>query len=467
MMRFTLGFLMAALLVGCASNEVEPLPETNNSIRPEDPDPNGPGATDAGNADVDVVDTPDLAGCPPEACAEGMIRCEGAGVMRCVADTENPGCGLWELEDCDGPGEVCSDGECIVPTSCVDNDGDGYGAQCAQGPDCDDGDDATHPGANEVCDSVDNNCDGDTDEGYDIGMPCTIGSGACMGDGVMACGIDGTAVCRAQQMGEPEVCDGVDNDCDGVVDNGVCVACQSDPFEPNDAAADAELLKVNEPKYGFLCPGDNDYFKLLTANNTDYIVYVTFPESVSDVLVNGYMDGNIVAVGDTAGTDTEAFAVAGDMSTEYHIELVERDNVETLFRAVLVDSIQCAEEDGFTPNHTLESSAQLPPFWITQAFLCPMNGPTGGSDYYFLGERTQGDVMDLFAEGLDSFGTDIDVYLWADPQGDGTFEVIDESSGFGDYEQITATAPHDGAYVFEVFDYDGYGGNYDVGWTLN
>ena len=49
---------------------------------------------------------------------------------------------------------------------CTDNDGDGYGdgADCL-GPDCDDGDPAINPGATEVCDGVDNDCDTQTDEG--------------------------------------------------------------------------------------------------------------------------------------------------------------------------------------------------------------------------------------------------------------------------------------------------------------
>ena len=52
---------------------------------------------------------------------------------------------------------------------CVDHDGDGYGvgADCL-GPDCDDTNNAIHPGAAEVCDGVDNNCDGRIDEAFDL-----------------------------------------------------------------------------------------------------------------------------------------------------------------------------------------------------------------------------------------------------------------------------------------------------------
>ena len=43
----------------------------------------------------------------------------------------------------------------------IDNDGDGY----VEGEDCNDEDPAIHPGAVERCDQVDNNCDGITDNG--------------------------------------------------------------------------------------------------------------------------------------------------------------------------------------------------------------------------------------------------------------------------------------------------------------
>ena len=45
-----------------------------------------------------------------------------------------------------------------------DKDGDGYGQNCAAGADCDDADPNKHPGAQEICDTKDNNCDGKVDE---------------------------------------------------------------------------------------------------------------------------------------------------------------------------------------------------------------------------------------------------------------------------------------------------------------
>ncbi len=69
----------------------------------------------------------------------------------------------------DGDGdavEVLLDG---VGHQCVDQDEDGYGEGCDRGPDCADDDRMRNPLATEVCDGVDNNCDDMIDEGFTLG----------------------------------------------------------------------------------------------------------------------------------------------------------------------------------------------------------------------------------------------------------------------------------------------------------
>jgi Putative metal-binding motif/FG-GAP repeat/FG-GAP-like repeat/HYR domain len=110
-------------------------------------------------------------------------------------------------------------GPIVVPCA-VDSDQDGA---CASGPgaDCNDTDPSVKPNAVETCDGLDDDCDGSIDEGFGVGTSCTVGVGTCAVSGQTTCAPDGSAYCASPSPGgpAPETCDGVDNDCDGVIDD--------------------------------------------------------------------------------------------------------------------------------------------------------------------------------------------------------------------------------------------------------
>ncbi|HRI63790.1 MAG TPA: MopE-related protein, partial [Polyangium sp.] len=137
--------------------------------------------------------TPCVPGMPsPEACDGIDNDCNGA------VDNGNPGGG--------GPCMTGNMGVCAAGTNqCV-----GGQIVCAQ----------TTTSSPEVCDNLDNDCNGTVDDNpAQVGTPCmTTLPGVCTA-GTRAC-TNGMLVCVSNTMASPEVCDNLDNDCDGQLDDG-------------------------------------------------------------------------------------------------------------------------------------------------------------------------------------------------------------------------------------------------------
>ena len=175
----------------------------------------------------------------PERCGDSVDQdCDGQELPCAADDGDHDGFGA--ASDCDdsepgvhpGAAERCDD---TVDQDCdgaapgcgevVDGDGDGW----ALPGDCDDLDPGVHSGAEELCNNRDDNCDGVVDEGnprrFERDEPphaatCGREDGAChLGPLVCAHTADGRVVdlCLGD-AGTAEVCDGFDNDCDGLTD---------------------------------------------------------------------------------------------------------------------------------------------------------------------------------------------------------------------------------------------------------
>jgi Notch-like protein len=98
------------------------------------------------------------------------------------------------------------------------------------------------PSASELCNGIDDNCNRQVDEGFPIGQSCAAsGVGACATKGTLACSPDHMATVCVDAQGMPvttgtgtqEVCNGLDDDCDGNVDEpcgGMDANCVSDDW---------------------------------------------------------------------------------------------------------------------------------------------------------------------------------------------------------------------------------------------
>lgn len=166
-------------------------------------------------------------------CDTGIRGCQLNGLYACAQDgtrtcqrPENVGdderCNGLD-DDCDG---IVDEGLPGVGDPCTAGQGlclaDGF-TQCTVDGDLTCNAVAGQPEP-ERCNFLDDDCDGLTDEELGLTDPCVIGFGRCASRGVNVCGPNEDVVCDAEQPDAlPEVCDGDDNDCDGLVDEqGIC-----------------------------------------------------------------------------------------------------------------------------------------------------------------------------------------------------------------------------------------------------
>jgi hypothetical protein len=180
-----------------------------------------------------------------------------AGLVQ-VLHLDGDGDGFLSFEDCDdtdpsvhpGADELCDDlqQDCsaLLPIDHLDSDGDGQ--RPCEG-DCDDGDPTVLTGAPEqACGGVDEDCDGtlhagETDGDGDGWVPC--GTDCAEGDDSTLCLPDCDDLLADVHPGADEVCDGVDQDCDGAVDEG---------FDGDgDGFLSAELCSAGLPQAGLDC----------------------------------------------------------------------------------------------------------------------------------------------------------------------------------------------------------------------
>jgi hypothetical protein len=212
-----------------------------------------------------------------------------------------------------------------------DDDGDGF----ASDVDCDDTDASIYPGATEYCDMVDNNCDGTIDEDTAIdavtwyadadndgyGDASTTDIECYQPTGYVADNTDCDDSNTSTYPTAPEYCDGVDNDCDGTIDEDTAVdAVTWYADADSDGYGDAMVMDVEcyQPT-GYVA----DNTDCDDSNNTTYPTASeycdgvdndcdsTIDEDTAVDAVTWYADADSDGYGDASTTDIECYQPTG------------------------------------------------------------------------------------------------------------------------------------------------------------
>jgi Notch-like protein len=187
---------------GACVGEVLPLMETCNNV---DDDCNG------------QIDDMGMQSCGVGACTAVVLACENGKMPTC-----SPGSPSNELcdgldNDCDqlvdetfpGKGSPCNTG---LPGACNNGKTDCISADPACVP-------TTLPSM-EKCNGIDDDCNGTVDDNIPgTGMPCGTGFPGVCNQGTYSCKFN-VLDCHADTTASPEKCNGLDDDCDGVNDEG-------------------------------------------------------------------------------------------------------------------------------------------------------------------------------------------------------------------------------------------------------
>jgi hypothetical protein len=182
-------------------------------------------------SDIDKDESGDA--CDPDADGDGYFVNDMPADCNDLNRNVHPGAS----ELCNGLDDDCDNSIDSNAVNCLifyrDHDLDNYGDpddhECLCSPegeytslnpsDCNDSDSAVNPQAVETCDNLDNNCNGFVDEAFSKkGSPCDGGDSDLCQEGTWICNEEKNGlVCSDSTEDNAELCNGIDDDCDGVI----------------------------------------------------------------------------------------------------------------------------------------------------------------------------------------------------------------------------------------------------------
>ncbi len=237
----------------------------------------------------------------------------------------------------------------------TDNDGDGFIST-----DCDDTSASIYPGADEYCDGVDNNCDGNIDEGTAIDAStwyadtdsdgygdATVSDVQCtQPSGYVVDGSDCDDTSASNYPGADEYCDGVDNNCDSDIDEDTAVDASTwfaDADSDGYGNAAVSDVQCDQPS-GYVVDGSD-------CDDTDATIYLGAEEIPYDG-IDQDCDGTDLCDADLDGFD--ALECAGS-DCDDDDETVNTDATEVWYDGIDQDCDEQSDYDSDQDGYDSES----------------------------------------------------------------------------------------------------------------
>ena len=243
------------------------------------------------------------------------------------------------------------------PANCVDKDNDGYGDNCYLGKDCDDANPKftiyCPPCAQQTAEGCKCSPEGAQEVCYESD-PGSVGVGECQ-LGMRQCSGGFWTGCLEQVVPVPEVCDGLDNDCDGAVDEGVLSPCgDCDPF--------CDTLELG-PDSPFPFEADAENAEGVGVNIDGYLILDSSQLNLGFIWVANSGEGTVSKLDTDTGEELGRYKTCNDPSRTA-VDLI--GNVWVGCRAdggvakIAIDEALCVDKNGNGEIDTSHGSNVLP-----------------------------------------------------------------------------------------------------------
>jgi len=309
-------------------------------------------------------------GSDSDLCMEGTYSCAGGAQACSDISGDNSEVCDGNDNDCnpataDGSGETWFGDVCDGPDS--DLCKEGSFACSGGGPACSD----TSGDTSEICDGLDNDCNGQIDNGLAIaGTFYFDGDSDGYGDPAVAdtlCGAIGGYVadntdCEPSDgnsyPGAAEICDNIDNDCDTVVDNGASQVFYQDADYDGFGDATNESTPTCDPPVGY-ARTDTD------CDDTDSTINPLAKDICEDGVDQDCAGGDLACPNYSIQASTISPIVA-DAWWDY---TVSGDDTGWLYRYVYADNVESPETGQSTIDVRDEFDMDTWPWWLWDRFL--------------------------------------------------------------------------------------------------